>query len=104
METLVFRCSQTGSDVQVGVVGPQVSDDTDLYEAVACPACGRLHLVNKGTGKMLGDKGGGHMSYAAQELTATEAPRPSLLSRLGALFRRIISRIDLSHFPKSCCN
>ncbi|MDU0954950.1 MAG: hypothetical protein E7A86_07225, partial [Bradyrhizobium sp.] len=58
METLVFRCSQTGSDVQVGVVGPLVSDDTDLYEAVACPACGRLHRVNKGTGKMLGDKGG----------------------------------------------
>lgn len=44
--------------MQVGVVGPLVSDDTDLYEAVACQACGRLHRVNKGTGKMLGDKGG----------------------------------------------
>jgi hypothetical protein len=43
------------------------------------------------------------MSYA-DELTATASPTPTLLRRLGALVKSIIGRIDLSHFPRSCCN
>ncbi len=27
----------------------------DSYESVSCPACARIHLVNKTTGKTLGD-------------------------------------------------
>ncbi|MGC2774728.1 MAG: hypothetical protein WA418_03725 [Bradyrhizobium sp.] len=42
------------------------------------------------------------MSYAAQELTASP-PGASLLRRLRTLFKAIVSRIDLSDFPKSCC-
>jgi len=32
------------------------TDQADSYETVTCPACTRLHLVNKSTGKILGDK------------------------------------------------
>ena len=56
METLVFRCSQTGSKVQIEVVAAPVAEHADAYEVVACAACGRLHLVNKATGKMLSDR------------------------------------------------
>ncbi|MGJ4931728.1 hypothetical protein ACQR1I_08590 [Bradyrhizobium sp. HKCCYLS2038] len=45
------------------------------------------------------------MSYVAQELTtAAASPLPSVIGRLSALIRTLLSRIDLSHFPKSCCN
>lgn len=58
METLVFRCSQTGSNVQIGLAGPPFAEPADAYEAVGCLACGRVHLVNKRTGKMLSDREG----------------------------------------------
>jgi len=44
------------------------------------------------------------MSDAAEQLTIAPAVDPSWLRRLGTLFKAIVSRIDLSHFPKSCCN
>jgi hypothetical protein len=31
------------------------AEESDVYEPVDCPACGRIHLVNKSTGKLLGD-------------------------------------------------
>ncbi len=55
MENLTFRCSQTGSNVQWLTEPPPVGR-ADSYEAVVCPACGRLHLVNKTTGRTLSDK------------------------------------------------
>jgi hypothetical protein len=30
--------------------------NTDEYESVTCPACKRLHFVNKITGKLLGER------------------------------------------------
>jgi hypothetical protein len=56
MAKLIFRCAGTGLNVQVWLTdeAPAVYDDS--YAAVTCPACARLHLVNKITGKMLGDK------------------------------------------------
>lgn len=56
METLTFRCDQTGSNVQFWISDPQPTDHADSYEAVACPACGRLHLINKTTGRALSDR------------------------------------------------
>ena len=44
------------------------------------------------------------MSYAAEELTAASPRRFSTLGRLKALFKSILGRIDLSHFPGSCCS
>ena len=43
-------------NVQVWLPEEAPSDRADSYESVTCPACTRLHLVNKTTGKILGDK------------------------------------------------
>jgi RNase P subunit RPR2 len=56
MDSLVFRCTKTGSNVQVRLEESTVPDRADSYEAVTCLACGRVHLVNKTTGKTLSDK------------------------------------------------
>jgi hypothetical protein len=56
MDSLIFRCATTGSNVQVWLEKSAIPDRADSYEAVTCPACGRVHLVNKTTGKTLGDK------------------------------------------------
>jgi hypothetical protein len=31
------------------------ADDTETYESVTCPVCTRVHLVNRSTGRTLGD-------------------------------------------------
>jgi len=56
MDNLVFRCTKTGANVQVWLKESAMPDRADSYEAVTCPACGRVHLVNKTTGKTLSDK------------------------------------------------
>jgi hypothetical protein len=57
MAKLIFRCVKTGMNVQVWLPDEEApTDRPDSYESVACPACTRLHLVNKITGKILGDK------------------------------------------------
>ena len=43
-------------NVQVWLPDEAPADRADSYESVACPACTRLHLINKITGKILGDK------------------------------------------------
>ena len=49
----VFRCPATDFDVQ-----HELGDDPDIseneYEAVTCVACAALHLVNRRTGKVMG--------------------------------------------------
>ena len=55
MGNLIFRCTQTGMNVQIHVDDPAPTDHPDSYESVICPACTRIHLVNKITGRMLGD-------------------------------------------------
>jgi hypothetical protein len=56
MAKLIFRCTRTALNVQVWLPDEAPTDRADSYEAVTCPACTRLHLVNKTTGKMLSDK------------------------------------------------
>jgi hypothetical protein len=56
MESLVFRCTQRRTDVQVWLPENADPERADNYEAVTCPACARVHLINRKTGKMLGDK------------------------------------------------
>jgi hypothetical protein len=55
MAKLIFRCVRTGMNVQVWLPDTAPSDRTDSYEAVTCPACARIHLVNITTGKTLSD-------------------------------------------------
>ena len=56
MAKLIFRCVGTGMNVQVWLPEEAPTDRADSYESVNCPACTRLHLVNRITGKILGDK------------------------------------------------
>jgi hypothetical protein len=53
MANFVFKCPVTGFNVQ-----HKWDDDPDVseneYEAIACPACTRIHLVNRRSGKLLG--------------------------------------------------
>jgi len=57
MPTFLYRCPNTGQTVQGFVaeeVSNEVSKDPNNYESVTCLACGRLHMVNPATGKVLG--------------------------------------------------
>jgi len=59
MANPIFGCSRTGMNVQVWLpdeAPTDRADSTDRYEAVTCPACARIHLVNATTGKALSDK------------------------------------------------
>jgi len=57
MSNFVFSCPSTNLNVQ------HWRDDDDEvaldheYEGVMCKACGRLHLINRKTGKVLGQGG-----------------------------------------------
>jgi hypothetical protein len=53
MAATVFRCPTTSMNVQ-----HWSDDDNDAreneYEGIVCPACTKLHLLNRKTGKLLG--------------------------------------------------
>ena len=55
MANFVFKCPATGFNVQ-----HQKDDDPDISEneceAIPCPACAGIHLVNRKTGKLLGEE------------------------------------------------
>jgi hypothetical protein len=52
-DLIIFRCPQTGMNVQT-LLEKQERDEAEIYEAVICPACTRLHFIQKSTGKALG--------------------------------------------------
>jgi hypothetical protein len=52
MTSLIYRCPFTGRNVQEWTAEELPS--SDVYVSVACPACGRTHLVNPTTGRVLG--------------------------------------------------
>lgn len=54
---LVFRCPNTGINVQ-HAVEHEPGETSDGFAAVYCPACVRLHFVNRRTMKLLGHKAG----------------------------------------------
>jgi len=57
MASFVYRCPSTGLHVQGWSADEVSAEDPDMYEAVTCIACQKLHLVNPVTGKVLsGDK------------------------------------------------
>ncbi len=55
MRKLIFRCMQTGMNVQVHLPDDD-ADHPDSYVTVSCPACATIHLINKTTGRLLSDK------------------------------------------------
>ncbi|SPP91633.1 hypothetical protein [Bradyrhizobium vignae] len=52
---IVFKCPQTDLNVQ-----HRLTDEPDdrTHVSVSCPACTRLHLIDRTTGKLLGDRRG----------------------------------------------
>ena len=51
-----FRCPNTGQHIQQWIIEDDARADEKrcTYEAVNCPACTRLHFINRSTGKLLG--------------------------------------------------
>lgn len=54
MATFLYRCPNTGLQVQGYVAEDPTEDDAEAYELLKCLACTRMHLVNPKTGKVLG--------------------------------------------------
>ena len=52
---MIFICPRTGMKVQHRQEASAADND---YEVVTCPACARLHFVNRKTGKLLGHEAG----------------------------------------------
>jgi hypothetical protein len=51
----IFKCPNTGYKVQSWVSDEGVEErPDDDYETLTCHACGRTHLVNPKSGKVLG--------------------------------------------------
>ena len=57
MANILFRFPRTGMNVSHWVDDDAPGwEDPSYYDAVPCPACARLHFINRSTGKLLGDK------------------------------------------------
>jgi len=54
MAPFLYRCPNTGLNVQGWVADDPTERGKSAYEAVTCLACTRLHLVNPANGKVLG--------------------------------------------------
>jgi hypothetical protein len=54
MAHFIYRCPATSLNVQ-----HQTDDDADIseneYVGIMCPACTKMHLLNRKTGKLLGE-------------------------------------------------
>jgi hypothetical protein len=54
MAHFIFRCPSTNLNVQ-----HETDDDPDIseneYVGIMCPACTKMHLLNRKTGKLLGE-------------------------------------------------
>jgi hypothetical protein len=54
MNAFIYRCPTTALNVQ-GWFADEVVDDETAYETVTCLACSQVHLVNRVTGRVLGN-------------------------------------------------
>jgi hypothetical protein len=53
MAAIVYRCPNTGLNVQGFTADDPTDADTMTYEPMVCAACTRVHLVNPATRKVL---------------------------------------------------
>ncbi len=54
MGHVIFKCPQTGMNVQHWLDEAEPEGPSSAYETVVCQACSRLHFINRSTGKLLG--------------------------------------------------
>lgn len=62
MSTFLYRCPNTGLQVQAWTDEPPVAADPEAYQSVKCIACSRLHWVSPSTGRVL-EPTGVHDTY-----------------------------------------
>jgi hypothetical protein len=55
MAPLIFRCPTTGLNVQAWFADDSSTTEGEIYEPVRCLACKQMHLINRSTGKTLGN-------------------------------------------------
>jgi hypothetical protein len=53
MAHILFTCATTSMQVQQWLEDGEDATENE-YELIACPACTRLHFLNRKTGKLLG--------------------------------------------------
>jgi hypothetical protein len=53
MAPFIYRCPRTGLRVRDFGPLPGHLTDGEIYEPMTCTACGRIHLVNLNSGKVL---------------------------------------------------
>ena len=54
MPPFVYRCPNTGFNVQGWVADDPTEGEGETYAAVTCTICTRTHLVNPKSGRVLG--------------------------------------------------
>jgi hypothetical protein len=54
MTAFLYRCPNTGRNVQGWIADDPTEGKAERFEAVTCLICARVHLVNPKTGKVLG--------------------------------------------------
>jgi len=55
MPTFLYRCPNTGKNVQGWIADDAATFSEDSYKALTCIACTRIHLVNPKTGRSISD-------------------------------------------------
>ena len=55
MAAFIYRCPVSGYNVQAFVADDPTNDGEDAFRSVTCTVCGRVHLVNPKTGRVIGD-------------------------------------------------
>lgn len=53
---IIFKCPQTGMNVQHWLDEVTANKSGDVYKSVNCPACTLAHFIHRETGKLLGEK------------------------------------------------
>jgi hypothetical protein len=56
MAAVLYRCPATGVKVQAWFADDASANDGETYEPVTCLACSQVHLVNRLTGRTLGEE------------------------------------------------
>ena len=54
MPHFIFKCPSTGLNVQTWMDDEDGPAETE-FEGMTCPACTRLHFINRKTGKLLNE-------------------------------------------------
>ena len=52
---ILFKCPQTGMNVQHWLDEMPAGESEDSYKSVDCPACTLVHFIHRETGKLLGE-------------------------------------------------